>query len=773
MCAVADDHPAEPPETPQPEPADGGRWPVALVRLGTAVAVVAVVAGFLASAAVVLVRQHVLDAATYDRALVRADVYDRVYTEILADPALGDAKEELLADIDLRGVDPEAARILATNSLRWALPPSTLRGGTDRFVAAVLAYVRGDTERIDGSIDLDAALADLEDAAVHQVRAALATVRDELTTTLADYRAAVAAFSESLAAGRIPTAVPIAGGDLTTTDVATVLLDQVGERLDPDVRAVVEAQVAAGNGRDALITALSTVVTDRARAAETALRDRLTGGRLFDPVAELADRPGGSELPVVRQLDTVRDAASWFGRPTFVVGLLLVVAGTAGLLALHRARPVQAALAVGAALVMAGLATLAAGLAVRAQVAPPLRAATGTGTGTWNLPPGLRAVVRDVESELAGALADAVVRLAVLPMALGAALAAGLAAAGALRRWRAAAGRARPAAGHARPVPAAAAALAGAGLLVVAVVVVGSPAAGDTARACNGHPELCDRPYDEVVQAATHNAMSSPDVVQVWPEHDGTIAEQLDAGIRTLLIDTHFWTDVATPEQVTTLDPAIPPALAARAVQRANDRFGARDGLFLCHNHCVWGGRPLVDGLGDVRAFLDANPDEVVTLIVQDETPANDTVAEFASAGLEPFLYVHDEGAGWPTLGEMIDAGQRLVVFAENGGPPPAWYHTAFAHMADTPFGFASPEEMSCEPNRGPADAPLLLMNHWLSRAAPDRQAASLVNAHDAVVDRARRCERERGQLPNFVAVDFYGIGEVVEAVDTLNGVGG
>lgn len=763
---MADDRPADPPQPPQPEAAGGGRRPSALVRLGTALAIVAVVAGFLVSGTVVVVRWRVLDAGTYTGALVRADAYDRVYTEILADPALGEAKQDLLADIDLGGVDPEAARILATNSLRWALPPSTLRRGTERFVAAVLAYVRGDTPRIDGSVDLDAALADLEEAAVHQVRAALATVRDELATTIADYRVAVADVSDALSAGRIPAAVPVAVGDLTASDVATVLLDEVGDQLEPDVRAVVEAQVAAGNGRDALITALSTVVTDRARAAETALRDRLTGGRLFDPVAELDDRPGASELPVVRQLDTVRDAASWFGRPTLAAGLLLVLAGTAGLVALHRARPVRAALAVAAALVLAGLATLAAGLAVRAQVAPPLRAATGTGPGTWNLPPGLRAVVRDVESELAGTLAGAVVRLAAVPIVLAAALAAGAVAAGALRRWRAAVG-------HPRPAPAVAAALAGSALVVVAVVVVGSPAAGDPARACNGHAELCDRGYDEVVQAATHNAMSSPDVVQVWPEHDGTIAEQLDAGIRTLLIDTHFWTDVASPEQLTALDPAIPPALAERAVQRANDRFGARDGVFLCHNHCVWGGRPLVDGLADVRAFLDANPDEVVTLIVQDETPSEDTVAEFAAAGLEPFLYVHDDAAGWPTLGEMIDDGERLVVFAENGRPPPDWYHPAFDHMADTPFGFAAPEEMSCEPNRGPPDAPLLLMNHWLSPAAPDRQAATVVNAHDAVVERARRCERERGRLPNFVAVDFYGIGDVLEAVDTLNGVGG
>ncbi|HEX6425058.1 MAG TPA: hypothetical protein VFZ79_16355 [Acidimicrobiales bacterium] len=764
---MADDEPAHPPGLRQGDAPGGRRRSAALVRAGTILAMVAVVAGFLVSATVVVMRQRVLDASTYTGALVQADAYDRVYTEILADPELGEAKEDLLAGIDLGGLDPGSARILATNSLRWAVPPSTLRAGTERFVDAVLAYVRGDTGRIDGTVELDAVLGRLEDAAVHQVRAApLAAVGDELATTVGGYRAAVAAFADSLASGRIPATVPVAGGEVTETQVVTVLLDHAGDRFDPDLRAVVEAEVAAGNGRDALITALSSLVAGPARAAEAELRDRLAGGRLFDPVAELADRPGGSEVRVVQQLDTVRDAASWFGPPMLAVGLVLMAAGGAGLVALHPARPARAALAVAAALVLAGLATLAAWLAVRVQVAPPLRAATGTGPGSWNLPPGLRGVVRDVEAELAGALAGMVVRVAAAPIVLGTALVGAVLIAGALDRRPARAGRPRPAPGVA------VAAVTGVGV-VVGAVVVGNPAAGDPGRACNGHAELCDRHYDEVVQAATHNSMSSPDVVQVWPEHDGTIAEQLDAGIRTLLIDTHFWTDVASPDQVTALDPAIPRSLAARAVERANDRFGARDGIFLCHNHCVWGGRPLVDSLDDVRAFLDANPDDVVTLIVQDETPAADTVAIFAEAGLDPYLYTHDEQRRWPTLGEMVDADERLVVFAENEDPPPAWYHPAFDHMADTPFGFAAPEEMSCDANRGPADAPLLLMNHWLSRTAPDRQAAAVVNAHDAVVERARRCESERGQLPDFVAVDFYGIGDVVEAVDTLNGVGG
>ena len=34
-----------------------------------------------------------------------------------------------------------------------------------------------------------------------------------------------------------------------------------------------------------------------------------------------------------------------------------------------------------------------------------------------------------------------------------------------------------------------------------------------------------------------------------------------------------------------------------------------------------------------------------------------------------------------------------------------------------------------------------------------------------------RRCTKERGQLPNFVAVNFYNEGDLFSAVDKLNGV--
>jgi hypothetical protein len=49
---------------------------------------------------------------------------------------------------------------------------------------------------------------------------------------------------------------------------------------------------------------------------------------------------------------------------------------------------------------------------------------------------------------------------------------------------------------------------------------------------------------------------------------------------------------------------------------------------------------------------------------------------------------------------------------------------------------------------------------------------ATGVNSHEVIVERARACERERGLMPNYIAVDFYGLGDLMGAVDTLNGVG-
>ena len=78
----------------------------------------------------------------------------------------------------------------------------------------------------------------------------------------------------------------------------------------------------------------------------------------------------------------------------------------------------------------------------------------------------------------------------------------------------------------------------------------------------------------------------------------------------------------------------------------------------------------------------------------------------------------------------------------------------------------------SCRPNRGPASAPLFLVNNWVDTTpVPRLSMATLVNARAALLKRTETCQRIRHRLPNLVAVDFYRQGDVLGVVRTLNGI--
>ena len=306
--------------------------------------------------------------------------------------------------------------------------------------------------------------------------------------------------------------------------------------------------------------------------------------------------------------------------------------------------------------------------------------------------------------------------------------------------------------------------------------------------ACNGHDELCGRAYDEVAYAATHNSMSAA-AEPGWfaPEQPEGIIAQLDHGVRVLLVDSWYGQSTERRGIVATADGSRPDAL-----DQARADFGRRTvdialrvrsalGLeptgevrpYLCHALCELGSTSWSRSLRDMKAWLDAHPREVVTLFVQDEVTPLDTARVIRDAGLEPYVYTPAEDGSWPTLGEMVDAGTRLVVLMENedGGTAIPWLIPGFEVVQDTPYLFESPADFTCVANRGPADAPLFLVNHWIDDWRHVPQNSELVNARDVLLPRLEECAEERGQLPNFVAVDYYDRGDLLAVVDELNGV--
>jgi hypothetical protein len=719
--------------------------------------------GWLVFSTVVVVRGAVLSHKTYTSALVSTRAYDRVYTQVLADPEMARMQEELLGSLGLGAFASTEVRVFANNALRLAVPPSVVRFGTEAVISNVLAYVRGDTGRLYPDVAVSSVLAKIDDAAVVEARTALATAADHVVTSLPAFETAVRAFADDLATGTVPASIPVvAASSFDPEQVATAILDALGPTVTPEVRQQVLAAVVAGDERDALITAAGSLLGAHAASISTQLAAQTDPGGNLNVVKAVADQAHQPVTRVVASLDPVREVASWFTPLTAVIGALLALAAAAGLVWMHRRSVTRLLAILGGTLLVAGLVQLLIWMLAAHLIPTPFDDAVSSGTSSWRLPAGLRSLLGDIQDTVTHDILRSVVWLSLLAIVPGAVLAIAALV---------------PVARRHTPLLAVAGGLA-------AVMFVATPLATiavvhpSVERACNGHVELCDRRYNDVVFAATHNAMSSPDVVRVWPEQDDNLGEQLDSGVRALLIDTHYWLPVRSSsdlidvqQAIDAAEPRLPRSVADALYPTLGTLRNGRDGTYLCHLQCAFGAIPFVDSMVTVHQFLEANPDEVVTLIIQDAISTADTEAVMHAAGLDPFLYQPRADHTWPTLGQMIDTGQRLVVFAEEAGPPPPWYANAFEEMQETPYTVSSPTGFTCAPNRGPADAPLFLLNHWVARVPPDRVNATLVNTKAVLVARARECEKERGLRPNFIAVDFSNIGDVVGAVNELNGV--
>ena len=284
-------------------------------------------------------------------------------------------------------------------------------------------------------------------------------------------------------------------------------------------------------------------------------------------------------------------------------------------------------------------------------------------------------------------------------------------------------------------------------VLLCGLAACAPPSSSEAPRRCNGHEALCDRTLDEVAFAGAHNAMSSRDDGFLAPNQFVALPNQLRLGVRAFMLDTY-----------------------------APDPAAVDDGVRLCHGSCDLGMVTLQQTLTRLGRFLESEPDTVVHLMLQDDASIADTRAAFEAAGLFDELAVLI-GPPWPTLGALIDDGRRIVVTAENQGPDPRepWFMPMFTMFQDTPFTFASLDDLaddaSCAANRGGADSPFLLVNHWLGNPLPDDTLADAANAFAVLDDRLQRCAALRGRPPHVVAADFVDVGDLIAVVDGANGL--
>jgi hypothetical protein len=174
------------------------------------------------------------------------------------------------------------------------------------------------------------------------------------------------------------------------------------------------------------------------------------------------------------------------------------------------------------------------------------------------------------------------------------------------------------------------------------------------------------------------------------------------------------------------------------------------------------------------------HPNEIITLILEDYSSANSLDIAIENVGLSSFLYSDlDNTSYWPTLQEMIDLDQRLILFTDNNeinAPETHYYIWDFA--VESNFENISMNDFSCEFNRGEEQNDLFIFNHFLSNyqlylTNPEIYLNEIQQINDPIYlsQRLSECILETEKFPNFIVVDFVDFGQPNQAVDELNQV--
>jgi hypothetical protein len=206
--------------------------------------------------------------------------------------------------------------------------------------------------------------------------------------------------------------------------------------------------------------------------------------------------------------------------------------------------------------------------------------------------------------------------------------------------------------------------------------------------------ESLNRRYDQNTYLGAHNAYANSDshFSKATANQVYDVKDQLDDGVRCLLLDIYLVRQVVKNAVIKF------EAYDKRGQTTPSSDFKHADlEIVLAHEPHKWGyslfsdylviNRPfenLLHTLTILKDWLDANPNEVVTIAFESYVHEPDLVsAYFQAAGLDDSLFLADrpnygmpgpDGTpwnvpvhGWPRLRDMVNAGKRLVIFSDNG----------------------------------------------------------------------------------------------------------
>ncbi|KIS67755.1 uncharacterized protein UMAG_10416 [Mycosarcoma maydis] len=269
--------------------------------------------------------------------------------------------------------------------------------------------------------------------------------------------------------------------------------------------------------------------------------------------------------------------------------------------------------------------------------------------------------------------------------------------------------------------------------------------------------------YADVVKIGAHDSMAIG--TRIVHNQHLTVTQQLDLGIRLLQAQGHPWDNPSS----------------------ANP-----SGISLCHTSCyLQNGGYLEDWLGEILAWMDRHPAEIVTLLLTN--PQNADIDDWAQ-GFES-LAVYQRAftprlpdisrKAWPTYAEMRATNQTLVIFMDRGTSFSKYPYiiNEFANVWENAYDQTElPFNCSVERGKNPTDR-LGLINHFLNDELvatgimyPDKDQLNQVNAASGsfgLISNFHNCTAQHGGTrPTFMLINFSDVpssGGALAAAAMLN----